>query len=88
MEVDTGAKMSVIPASIFSPNTQWNGLILNKSEMRLSTYMNNGSSLPVLGEAEATVTCSNQFATDKIVVVRGSNHALLGNNWLLKLKLD
>ena len=42
-EVDTGAKVSVIPASIFSPNTQWNGLTLNKSEMRLSTYMNNGS---------------------------------------------
>ena len=88
VEADTGAKVSVIPASIFSPYTQWNGLILNKSEMRLSTYMSNGSSLPVLGEAEVTVTCSNQFATDKIVAVQGGNHALLGRNWLLKLKLD
>ena len=29
VEVDTGAKVSVIPASIFSPNAQCNGLILN-----------------------------------------------------------
>ena len=38
MEVDTGAKVSVIPASIFSADAKWNGLILNKSEMQLSTY--------------------------------------------------
>ena len=86
MKVDTGAKVSVIPASIFSANATWNGLILNKSEMQLSTY--NGSFLLVLGEAEVTVTYGNQFVTDKIVVVQGGNHALLGRNWLLKLKLD
>ena len=86
MEVDTGAKVSVIPVFIFSANAKWNGLILNKLKMQLSTY--NGSSLPVLEEAEVTVTYGNQFVTDKIVVVQGANYALPGRNWLLKLKLD
>ena len=54
--------------------------------MQLSTY--NGSSLPVLGEAEVIVIYGNQFITDNIVVEQGGNHALLGRNWLLKLKLD
>ena len=44
--------------------------------------------LPVLGGAKVIVTYGNQFVTDKIVVVRGGNYALLGQNWLLKLKLD
>ena len=86
MEVDTGTNVSVISASIFSAYAKWNGLILNISEMQLSTY--NRSSLPVLGKAEVTVTYGNQFVTDKIVAVQGGNHTLLGRNWLLKLKVD
>ena len=42
----------------------------------------------VLREGEVTGTYCNQFVTEKIVVMQGGNHALLGLNWLLELKLD
>ena len=84
MEVDTGAAMSVMTVSqqkeVF-PDAE-----LSPSSIVLKTYTTEP--LEVHGEMSAQVQNHNQSYTLPILIVEGNGPALLGRNWLNKLKLD
>ena len=85
MKVDTGATMTVIPISAYEQYLSH--VQLHASMVSLKTY--NGGSLKVKGEATVPVRYAEQQATAKIIVVdvRGKP-AILGRNWLSKIRLN
>ena len=84
MEVDTGAKVSIVPESVWK--STWSTVSLQKSDLSLSTY--NGSPLQVIGEAVVDIAYGEQTTKDRLIVVDGGSHALLGRNWLQRIRLD
>ncbi|XP_065188286.1 uncharacterized protein K02A2.6-like [Sycon ciliatum] len=84
MEVDTGAKVTLVPEHVWEQS--WSDVPLAASQLQLTTY--DGSSLPVVGETVVEVAYGEQSITDTIVVVKGGSHPLLGRNWLHRLRLD
>ena len=84
MEVDTGANVALVPESVWQKH--WKQVELQKSSMELSTF--DGSKLPVVGKAVVCVEYGQQQLKDRIIVVRGGKHALLGRNWLQQITLD
>ena len=84
MEIDTGAQVSLCPDTVW--NVHWKHVPLQQSRLKLSTY--SGESLPVLGEANVCVVYGDQCVEERLAVVQGGKHALLGRNWLQKLTLD
>ncbi|KAK6179270.1 hypothetical protein SNE40_011672 [Patella caerulea] len=84
MEVDTGAALSVMPANLYIEH--FSNCELKPSSVVLKTY--SGEVLNLMGELEVTVTYNNQTVVLPVIVVKGANPALIGRNWLQKLKLD
>lgn len=84
MKVDTGAALSLLPDQVF--HTNWPDTALRPSQVVLKTY--TGETLSVRGEFDVRVKYRDQLLTLPLVVVGGSGPALLGRNWLLKLRLD
>ena len=84
MEIDTGAAVSIIPQELYE--TKLSHLPLSKSKAVLKTY--SGERLQVLGEVQLPVRYQGQSVKLTAVIVKGNNPALLGRDWLTKLKLD
>ena len=84
MEIDTGAAVSIIPQELYE--TKLSHLPLSKSKVVLKTY--SGERLQVLGEVQLPVQYQGQSAKLTAFIVKGNNPALLGRDWLTKLKLD
>ena len=84
MEIDTGASVSVVSESF---NKQYLAhMQLNPTAKKLRSY--SGDALKVLGELDVNTTYKEQQARLPLVVIAGNRPALLGRNWLRKLKLD
>ena len=84
MEIDTGAAVSIIPESLYSAKLVHFPLV--KSKVVLKTY--SDERLQVLGEVQLPVYYQGHNAKLTAFVVKGNNPALLGRDWLSKLKLD
>ena len=84
MEIDTGAAVSIIPESLYS--AKFVRFPLVKSKVVLKTY--SDERLQVLGEVQLPVHYQGQNAKLTAFVVKGNNPALLGREWLPKLKFD
>ena len=78
MELDTGAKMVVIPEKIWKD--KWPELSLSSCDVRLSTY--DGTIVLILGEAFVSVNYSGKCIDLRAIVVKSGKHALLGRGWL------
>ena len=84
MELDTGAKYSVIPETLWK--AKWSDVVLNECSLRLCTY--DGSLLPVVGQAVVHVQYSGKSVDCPLVVVKSGKYGLLGRNWLSALQPD
>ena len=78
MELDTGAKFSVIPEKIWKD--KWPELSLSSCDVRLSTY--DGTIVPILGEAFVSVNSSGKCIDLRAIVVKSGKYALFGRDWL------
>ena len=65
---------------------KWPNKSLDQCDLKLYTY--NGAVLPIVGKAVVDVKYGLQNVSESLVIVQGGNHALLGRNWLSKLRLD
>ena len=84
MEVDTGARVSVVPQRIWAD--KFSHIQLNESSTRLIAF--GGSELCVLGEANVTVKYKTQTVFSTLVVVKEGRNALLGRDLLSQIRLD
>ncbi len=87
MEVDTGATLSVMSEDTYQ--TLWPTDArppLQPSTAQLSTY--TGECILVLGQITLRVSFQQQNHILSLLVVPGTGPALLGRDWLEKMKLD
>ena len=84
LKIDTGAAVSVISEKtrqkLFPTAT------LEATEIRLRTY--NSKPITVLGQLAVTVEYQGYHGVHTLYVVEGSGAALLGRDWLSKIRLD
>ena len=83
MQLDTGAAVSIIPEG-----THWSVLSkypLQASNITLKSYID---AIPIAGKIYIPVTYGKQRYTLPVVVACGERPALLGRDWLQKIKLD
>ena len=78
MELDTGAKFSVIPEKIWKD--KWPELSLSSCDVRSNTY--DGTIVPILGEAFVSVNYSGKCIDLRAIVVKSGKYALFGRDWL------
>lgn len=87
MEIDTGASLSVIGENTL--NTLWDGnskFHLEKTSVRLKTY--TGEELKPKGSIKVKVSYEGQVHQLPLLVLEGGGPALLGRNWLEKIKVN
>ena len=84
MELDTGARVSIISQKTF--NKHFKGTPLKPSSTRLHTY--TGHPVQVTGQFHVHRKYQDQSATLPLLVVEGSGPSLFGRDWLTQLKLD
>uniref|UniRef100_H2ZYF8 ribonuclease H n=1 Tax=Latimeria chalumnae TaxID=7897 RepID=H2ZYF8_LATCH len=84
MQLDTGASVLLVPEHIYK--SCLSKCPLQPSLIQLTSYI--GDQIPVLGEIQTPVTYEGRAWTLPLVVVQGNRPALLGRNWLDKIKLN
>ena len=84
MELDTGASVTVIPEEMWEK--ELGSVPLVESSVTLKSY--SGHAIPVVGETTVHVQYQTQQVNLPIVVTKGKGLALMGRDWLSKLKLD
>ncbi|XP_021345514.1 uncharacterized protein K02A2.6-like [Mizuhopecten yessoensis] len=85
MELDTGASVSLISEKEY--RQKYHGSVkLNDTTTVLRTY--TGQLLPVVGGMSVMVQYGDQQVSLPLLVVKADGPALLGRNWLSKLKLN
>ncbi|KAJ8032982.1 hypothetical protein HOLleu_23086 [Holothuria leucospilota] len=85
MQIDTAADYTIMCKSMY--DREYSHLPLQQSKIKLCTY--TGDSITVCGEIQCAVEYSGQRLTLPLVVVdHDEKPALLGRNWLEKLKLN
>jgi hypothetical protein len=84
MQVDTGAAVSIIPASLYKKSLQMYSL--RNTDIKLKSY--TGDQIPIVGKLEVPVTYGEQHYMLPVVVAEGDSPALMGRDWLSKLKLN
>ena len=82
MEIDTGAAVSII-----SKKTQ-ESLFPRVSKPSISLRTYTSELIPVLGQLKVEVKHRGYVGTHQLVVVAGNGPALLGRDWLSKIRLD
>ena len=83
--VDTGATITAITKETYEK--QLSQVKLQSSNMKLQSYC--GQTLSVRGEAVVPVRYGDQQIRGRVVVVNAANKpAVIGRNWLSRLKLD
>ena len=84
MEVDTGAAISILPASWY--DAHFASESLRPSTLRLTAY--NGQAMPAQGVFTASVTVNGETARADLHVVDTTGPPLLGRAWLNTFRLD
>ena len=84
MELDSGSPVSLMPYGLFSKCFEKQ--VLEPADLQLSTF--TGESLKVHGYFQANVKYESQVHTLKLYIVDGGNTALLGRDWLEKIKMN
>ena len=84
MEVDTGASVSIVSESLY--HKLWPGRRLDSCEIQLQTYAREP--LVVMGKTTVQVEYEDQSIKLPLVVVKGEGPALLGRNWMTKIRLN
>ncbi|KAJ8356836.1 hypothetical protein SKAU_G00196300 [Synaphobranchus kaupii] len=84
MHVDTGAAVSLLSEVCYRKSQSQ--LPLKETKLQLTTY--SGQTIPLLGYVQVAVQYEEQKANLPLVVVKGDRPALLGRNWLEKIKLN
>ena len=84
MEVNTGAAVSIM--SLEQQKTDLPNVVLKPSSIRLKTY--TGERVQVIGEATVEMCYNQQKESLPLIVVAGGGPALLGRNWLRRIRLD
>ena len=84
MEVDTGAAVSVISETLF--HDKFSESPVESTKVQLKTF--SGEEIPLVGQFHGSVKYENQELTLPVIVVKGNRLALLGRNWLERLKLN
>ena len=85
MEVDTGAKKSIMSEaeySLLGPRKP----VLQKTRSVLKTY--SGEIIEPLGMIDAAVSYNGQHRTLPLIIAPGKTISLLGRDWLNEIKLD
>ena len=86
MEVDTGASLSVIGENEYREQFGEVRKPLLSTKAILKTF--SGEKIKPLGIASVNVNYNGQSAELPLIVTPGRGPALLGRNWLEKVKLD
>lgn len=84
MEVDTGAAVSVISEQLYKRRFKRAKLMPTNCVLR--TY--SKQSLRLRGSISVKLRCNGNTCTLNLLVVKGNVPALLGRDWIKKLKLD
>ena len=84
MELDTGASVTVIPEEMWEKEIV--SVLVVECRVTLKSYF--GHAIPVVGENTVHVQYQTQQVNLPIVVTKGEGLALMGRDWLSKLKLD
>ena len=84
MQLDTGASKTVVPQSFFDKFCSH--IPLQKTNTIMTTYTRE--SVVPEGKAEVKVTYEGKHYTLPLIVVKQGSCALLGRDWLEKIKLD
>ena len=84
MEVDTGAAVSLISETLLKQ--RFKGVKLSPANCVLKNY--SEESLQLLGKSTAKVKCKERSERLELLVVKGRGPALMGRDWISKLKLD
>ena len=84
MQLDTGASVSIMPRALYEK--YFSHYILASTNTKLKAY--NGLPIPVSGIITLPVVYEGQEQCLPLLVVEGNGPALLGRNWLEKLKLN
>nr|XP_023990507.1 uncharacterized protein K02A2.6-like [Salvelinus alpinus] len=84
MQLDTGASVSLVPERLYKEKLK--ECPLQPASIRLSSY--TGDTIPVLGQIQVPVRYEGKEWTLPLVIVKGEKSALLGRNWLQKIKLN
>ena len=84
MEVDTGARFTIVPQEIWQD--KWSDVVLGHCSVRLATY--DGTRLSVVGQADVDVEYGEQHVRLSVIVVERGKYALLGRDWLAHVRLD
>lgn len=82
--VDTAAAVSVISEKEY--NNSLGHIPLQRSSMKLTCY--GRIQIPVLGRIQVRVQYRNSAYYLPLVVVSGDNVALMGRNWLRRIRID
>ena len=83
-EVDTAASFSIIGESLY--RSEFSNSELKPCDIRLRSY--SGEKLELLGQFKCKVDVKEQQEVLPLIVCKGNKVALLGRNWLEKIKLD
>ena len=86
MELDTGASVTVIPDEMWEKELGSVPLVESSVTLVLKSY--SGHATPVVGETTVHVQYQTQQVNLPIVVTKRKGLALMGRDWLSKLKLD
>jgi len=84
MEVGAGAAVSLM--SVVTKKQLFPNIKLTKSRAQLQTY--TAESLAVLGTIPVKVRYGSYVGTHTLYVVNGQGPTLLGQDWLMKIRLD
>ena len=84
LEIDTGAAVSLISEQ--DQRRLFPAAVLDKSDIQLRTY--TGKPIPVLGQMRVSVKYNDYQGQHILFVVKGNGPAILGREWISKIKLD
>ncbi|UYV78825.1 K02A2.6-like, partial [Cordylochernes scorpioides] len=82
-EMDTGSGLTLISEKDFKNSLQH--LKLEKASIIVRTY--DGTVVPILGKINVKVECQDITYTLRALVVKGEKRALMGREWINRLKL-
>ncbi|XP_060761945.1 uncharacterized protein K02A2.6-like [Neoarius graeffei] len=84
MQLDSGAAVTLVSEKVYQQALAH--LPLQKCNLRLTTF--TGDIIPLKGQVNVAVRYDTQRQTLPLVVVKGDRPALLGRNWLKKIRLN
>ena len=84
MELDTGARFSVIPEHLWK--AKWPEVQLQHTDVRLVAY--GGASVQIIGKANAIVSCNKHAISANAFIVKERRYSLFGCYYLSRICLD